>query len=100
VSVVKAMWRILSLPCRDAAEVASQTLDGTVPRHLRLAAFLHRLICSGCRRYRRQLLAMRAALQRLAREPEDGAITQAATMPAPARERIRQALRDADGATS
>lgn len=83
--------RVLCLPCEEAAFLASEALDRDLTTSEALATRLHRVVCSGCRHYRDQLLILRGALRRL--DDGDGPIG-GPTLPPEAREKIRRALRD------
>ena len=41
--------------CRRAVELATEALDTPLPLNKKLALFFHRLACSACRRFRRQM---------------------------------------------
>lgn len=78
------------LRCEEATRLISQGLDAGLRPRARLALRLHLLLCTWCRRYRVQVLAVRAALRRQADDPrslpeEDG-------LPPAARRRIGAAL--------
>jgi anti-sigma factor RsiW len=57
------------LTCRDAAALASDAVDGTLPAARRLSYWMHLALCAACRRYRAQMALTRAALRRLADRP-------------------------------
>lgn len=57
------------LTCRDAAALASDAIDGTLPAARRLSYWMHLALCAACRRYRAQMALTRAALRRLAERP-------------------------------
>jgi len=66
--------------------------DRQVPRLAatdRLAWKLHLMVCVSCRRFRRDILSLRAVSTQLAEAVE----RPASTLPADARERIRQSLK-------
>lgn len=54
------------LTCREAAALASEAVDGTLPRARWLSYWMHLALCRACRRYRAQMDLTRAALRRLA----------------------------------
>lgn len=66
------------IDCRRTTELASDYLDHALPWRQRVAIRLHLLICEGCRRYLRQMTAIRSALRGLGDAPPvavRGAIT-------------------------
>lgn len=54
---------ILALGCRDASRLLSDRSERPLALHERVALRTHLLICGGCRRYRRYLLALRSAVR-------------------------------------
>jgi len=50
-------------PCREVVRWTSQELDGQLRWHQRARMQVHLLICALCKRYRQQLIALRAALR-------------------------------------
>jgi Putative zinc-finger len=83
------VWKILTLPCSEAARLSSESLDRTLPAHDRLAVRLHILACVSCRHYRRQLRALRKATTRLAEAVDPPG----SSLPSDVRERIKRTLR-------
>ena len=83
------VWKVLTLPCREAARLTSESLDRPLPAHDRLAVRLHILVCVSCRRYRRQVLALRRISSRLA-ERVDPTTT---TLSDDVREQIKRSLK-------
>ncbi len=64
------------LRCSEFVEQLTTVEERVAPTRLRLAFHLHRLVCSHCRRYLRQMRAVQAALRRYAleeRTPEPAA---------------------------
>jgi hypothetical protein len=51
--------------CRDVSEKISQSLDGSLPIHYRLAIRFHLLMCRYCTQFRRQLIMLRKASQQI-----------------------------------
>ena len=88
------LW-ILSMPCTQATRLISESLDRELPLRLRIAIRVHQLSCSGCRRYRRQIEALRAALARRLRNGAGLPSEEAAGLSPEARQRIKTVLRDA-----
>jgi hypothetical protein len=52
------------LRCAEFVDQVTTVEDGAAPTSLRLAFQLHRLVCSHCRRYLRQMRVVRSALRR------------------------------------
>lgn len=84
--------RILTLRCEESTRLVSESLDRDLPRGERWAVRLHALCCRSCRRYGRQILFLREAIRRGAREPETAALAAGASLTPEARERIKKAL--------
>jgi hypothetical protein len=59
-------WKVLTLPCRESARLSSEALDHPLAGHDALAVRLHTLLCTSCRRYRRQIMSLRKVSTRLA----------------------------------
>jgi hypothetical protein len=90
----KHLWHLLNLSCRDASRLASESLDRDLGRMERLALKSHLFICVACRRYLRQLLLLRQALQHAAPRLAAGPSLVGARLPDDVRARIKQALRE------
>ena len=58
------------LSCRKAAERLSQSLDTPLPTIDRIALGSHMVICSSCRKFRRQFLSLHSASQKALYPPE------------------------------
>ncbi len=80
--------------CRDVARLLSESLDHTLPWHVRVGLRMHLAMCGICRVSRRQTLALRKALRCYGREDDPGEDT-LVELPPEARERIRQRVREA-----
>ena len=81
------------LPCKDATQLISLSMDRSLPIVTRIRLRLHLRICKWCARYERQLLLIRKSLRRvdaLDVRPEGPA---GETLPEDARERIKESLR-------
>jgi hypothetical protein len=78
--------------CSRAAELISQSLESPLPWRDRLALRVHLALCGLCRRFHCQL----ELLQRAGRVADEHARPDA-TLPEDARDRIRTALRAAEG---
>ncbi len=76
--------QILSLKCADSTRIVSESLDRKLPATERWAVGFHAFVCRSCRRYKRQLMFLRAVMQ----APPPLAVT----LSSEARERIRRAV--------
>jgi predicted anti-sigma-YlaC factor YlaD len=89
------LWWLLNMPCREAAQLVSESLDRKLTRAERLAVRLHLLYCVACRRYRRQVFLLKSALRRPA---DDGSQPREplaiAELDPEVRERIKRRLRE------
>jgi hypothetical protein len=92
-SRLKDVWRILNLPCREMARLASESLDRDLDGLERSALRLHLLYCLACRRYSKQLRFLRAALRNLATRIEAGQPLPGPGLPEDVRDRIKHALK-------
>ena len=88
--------RILTLSCAEAAELSSQRLDEPLSWTDKLAWAGHLLVCRSCRRFRRQLDALRTAAQRITATADETGETADALSPQ-GKNRIARAIRDAGG---
>ncbi|HAF01156.1 MAG TPA: hypothetical protein DCO68_06650 [Methylophilaceae bacterium] len=59
------------LNCKQTSQLVSQSLDRNLTLRERLAVRLHLLICKYCRRFQRQLHAMRKAFKRMSEAIEN-----------------------------
>ncbi len=90
------VWKTLNLPCREISELVSLSFDRELPRTERLAVHLHLLYCKACRRFRRQLQTLKAAMARLSSDPSCARLAEVPELTPDARERIKHALREGD----
>jgi predicted anti-sigma-YlaC factor YlaD len=81
--------RLLFAPCSEISLLASTALDEPPTRAQRVAVAFHCLYCKACRRYRRHVAALRHAIRTML---EHALESDAAALPADARERINRAL--------
>ncbi len=89
---LKGLLQILSLRCEEADRLMSDSLDRRLSWTERVALRGHVAVCRACRRARRQLLI----LQQTMRKSLETADANGDEMLSPeARDRIRQALKDA-----
>ena len=90
------LLQILTLKCEGASSLTSRELDEPLGLPELIAVRGHLLVCRSCRRFRRQLLFLRLALQRQNARLEQDGFEQDALSPE-ARARIERALMEADG---
>ncbi|MBL4885803.1 MAG: zf-HC2 domain-containing protein [Planctomycetaceae bacterium] len=62
--------------CKHAATAINESLDGRLSLRKRMVVRLHLMMCSQCRRFKRQMLFLRRATQKLTRLPEQESQTQ------------------------
>ena len=79
------------LSCRQVTSLASDYLDGALPRRTRIGIRLHLLMCWMCRRYLRQLELTKKVLRSLAGGDEP------VEPPAPVRDVFRAWKAERDG---
>ncbi len=84
--------RAANRPCRDMTALISASLDQRLPWSQRWAFRLHILYCTSCRRYRRQVEALRAGLRRLGEAIRTGGDATGPALAPVARERIHKAI--------
>lgn len=77
--------------CHKAAQLISDGMDRRLSLWERFCLRIHLLLCGACRRYRRQLNAIREAMRQ---EPHAENANVTASLGADARDRIRAALRE------
>lgn len=63
-SPLKALWLILTIACERSSRLASESFDRDLTLTERLAMRGHELVCRSCRRFHRQLVALREAIRR------------------------------------
>lgn len=87
------LTRVLTLNCREASRLGSESLDRTLRTRERVALGAHLGLCRSCRRFGAQLHALDAALREAGLGP--GAPAEAVReLPPEARERIQRALQE------
>lgn len=62
---MKSILSRLTLSCRDATRLASESMDRSLPWSTRFSLQLHYWICDACAQYRRQLRQVRRALRQM-----------------------------------
>ena len=83
--------QILTLRCEEASSLASKELDEPLGLAETLALRGHVLLCRSCRRFRRQLQFLHAAMTRRGAEPDGDGESQDALSPE-AQARIERAI--------
>lgn len=84
---VRDIMRILNLACQEHTALFSRALDEPLRPGERVGLWLHMRVCAGCRRFERQMRAMREMARSLASGLEGGE-----AMPAGVRRRIGESL--------
>lgn len=93
-SILKAIWQILTIRCDRSSHLASESLDRELTRAERWAMKLHEFVCKSCRRCHRQLIQLREAAQR---RKQSAAEAEPASLSAAQRARMIESLRRARG---
>ena len=78
------------LTCKETSLLVSQSLDRKLPWGERVAVRLHLLVCETCKRFKRQIEFLRTAVRQGAEKLEEASTLK---LSAPARQRIKRALR-------
>ena len=86
----RMMFRLMP-DCRQTERLQSRSLDESLGLRDRLGVFSHVLVCTCCRRFGRQIAAIRRWCEEL---PEKGGFD-STPMPEECRERLAQRLREA-----
>jgi hypothetical protein len=82
--------------CEIISGHESESLDRRLSRWERLMINAHQFSCPGCRRFRRQVRTLRAALARIRARREAGERLAGLVLPPDVRRRIKAALRGAN----
>ncbi len=86
-------WFLRMLPtCRDMTRLLSDSMDRTLPFHVRLRMRLHLLTCVLCKGYKHQLGLMRDLLRKDGARLIEADRPQKPCLSAEAKERIQRAL--------
>ncbi len=86
------IWRLLTMRCDEVVQFVSQAHDRDLTRAERFAIRSHLVYCTACRRYRRQIAALRQALRLHVRQIQHLKPGGPLALPPEARARISQAL--------
>ena len=87
--VLDRIWGLQGLTCREAARLAGNAMDRSLTFRERIKLFMHGLLCSYCRNYRRHLRFLR----KWVRSMSDPALSPLGTrMPSASASRIRKRL--------
>jgi hypothetical protein len=79
----------MNLNCRQASELISASMDRPLTRWERTGLAIHLLICSYCRRFRKQLMWLRRVMRRVLQQADRG---RPQSLSPAARNRIRRAV--------
>jgi predicted anti-sigma-YlaC factor YlaD len=79
--------------CKEAAKAAAEALEHDLPFYRRFALGFHLLICSACRRYRRQVVGLNRLVRRYVRESNQPVVE----LDAATRQRFIARLRQVSG---
>jgi hypothetical protein len=79
------------ISCRWAAKLITRSLDDVLPFRQRVGLALHELVCSACRRFRRQIAKIDKAAAQLIGEVLMP--SRQAALPPETKERIRRLIR-------
>ena len=90
--LVGAINKLLTLKCREASILMSASMDDPLPAVDRWALRLHMMVCTACRRYRRQLRMMRRVLHEATKAAEQGVASGTIGLSADARRRLQDAI--------
>lgn len=80
------------LTCKDVSKLVSESLEHELPFRQQIGMRIHLMMCSLCRKYKRQTLLLRELFRRMARF-EEGQPDSRQHLPEATRERIKQTLR-------
>ena len=87
---LKKIWHFLT--CERYTELASRAIDQPLHGKDRFGFWLHHIICTFCRRSRRQMLLLEKGMERMV-ESDDSDAGREEKLSIEARERIRESLR-------
>ena len=80
--------------CRKATQLISEGMDRPLTRRERVALRFHLMLCTACKRYRRQTLLIRNALRQFADWMDEMAMAADQRLSPEAKDRIRRVLAD------
>jgi predicted anti-sigma-YlaC factor YlaD len=78
--------------CKEAAKAVAEALEHDLPLYRRFALAFHLVICSACRRYRKQVIGLNRLVRRYVREPSEPVMN----LDAATRQRLIERLRQAN----
>lgn len=95
IGYVRDIFRVLGMPCRSHTELFSRQLDAPLAPGIAMGLRIHVLYCTGCKRFRAQIHALRALMNAIDAETETGAEAGAGSsadqkMPPDVRARVMQ----------
>ena len=88
----RGIWRLMTMRCDEVVQFVSQAHDRDLTRAERFAIRSHFLYCTACRRYHRQITALRQALRLHVRQIQHLKPGGPLALPREARVRISRAL--------
>ena len=88
----RGIWHLLTMRCDEVVQFVSQAHDRDLTRAERFAIRSHLVYCTACRRYRRQIAALRQALRLHVRQIQHLKPGGPLALPPDARARISRAL--------
>ena len=89
IGVVRDIFRVLGMPCREHTALFSRQLDERLPPGVALGLRIHILYCTGCRRFRAQIRHLRDLAAKIGEE-----VTAGGGMPGAVRESILRRAAD------
>ena len=86
-------WLFRMLPtCSDMTRLLSDSMDRTLPLHMRMRMYLHLKLCVLCDEYKQQLALIRDVLRKGGAQLTDHSPAQKPRLSAEAKARIQRAL--------
>lgn len=85
------------LNCKDMTKLISESLDRKISLFQRMELWMHIMMCSMCRRFRSNALALRRQI-RAAKTPDEGSVSRSvgvhvtSPLPADAKQRIARVI--------
>ncbi len=91
-TAIKAIVKLLTLRCKESSELLSAAEDGSLSRMDRWALHAHLFICTPCRKYRRQIRALRNMINTAMQQLETGKTAHDQRLTDDARNQLRQLI--------
>ena len=86
--MIGKIWK--NVTCERYTELASKSMETELTSFEKFLYFIHHIVCTFCRRSRRQFLLIEKALSQF--EKDDEASKQAVSLPKEAKQRIKSSL--------